>query len=86
MENIQTESIKSVNGSEENLVKHIWVVHGSKGNTVKFFFSHWQSIVRKTKWLELWYEEQEEIEYAEKNNMDSIYWCKHCIYGCCDRH
>ena len=72
MENIETESIKSVNGSEENLVK--------------FFFSHWQSIVRKTKWLELWYEEQEEIEYAEKNNMDSIYWCKHCIYGCCDRH
>ena len=75
MEKIQTESIKPeriVNGSEENLVQS--------------FFSHWQSIVRKNKWLELWYEEKEEIEYAENNNMDSIYWCKQCKYGCCDRH
>jgi len=29
-------------------------------------------------------EEEDEKEYAANNNMDSIYWCWHCKYGCCD--
>jgi hypothetical protein len=54
---------------------------------VSYYFKIWQQKTLERKiFNELKQEERDEDDFACENDLDPIYWCWHCKYGCCDRH
>ena len=54
---------------------------------VSYYFKIWQQKTLSRKiFNELKQEERDEDDFARENNLEPIYWCWNCKYGCCDRH
>jgi hypothetical protein len=54
---------------------------------VLYYFKIWQQKTLSRKiFNELKQEERDEDDFACENDLDPIYWCWNCKYGCCDRH
>ena len=57
---------------------------------IRYYFNFWKNKVKRFKdydeWCELNNERLREEEFAEQNNMESIYWCWNCKYSDCDKH
>jgi hypothetical protein len=57
--------------------------------SVKEFFNIWRqqaSFARYDRWCKDHSEELLEEYFAQKNDMDPIYWCWACKYSECDEH
>ena len=56
---------------------------------IKYYFNLWRKITlfnKYDKWCDIHNDELREIEFAQNNNMDTIYWCWNCKYHECDIH